>query len=258
MGTSGTPPLMRAVNGELLGHGKIAGRVMGFFRTTASPTKVARGCIVALTGSHSSGVGIFEPALADGVQFAEKALPGALFIYIGPTAAGTKFATESLRNMSHPWASDAMILDFDTSGLDNGDLIYLQDAVDGTSGLNIGSTPGTQPVAVGRVLGDGAVAGKVFLCPQEAQAALAASDAYNNALAKGTLTFGAADTTKTATLGAKYASGHAVVAQKAITGTPAAAEMTYTINGSGVLTVTLSAAPGVGATRSFTYLGLAA
>lgn len=258
MGTSGTPPLMRAVNGELLGHGKIAGRVMGFFRSTASPAKVARGCVLALTGYHSSGVGIFEPALADGVQFAEKVLPGALYIYIGPTAPGAKFATESLRNMSHPWASDALVIDFDTTGLDNGDLIYLQDTVDGTSGLNIGSTPGTQPVAVGRVLGAGAAAGKVLLCPQEAQAAFSASALFNNEMAKGTLSFASGDTSKTASLGAKYAAGHAAVSQKAITGTPAAAEVTYAIDVAGVLTVTLSAAPGVGATRSFTYMVLPA
>ena len=258
MGTPGTPPLMRAVNGELLGHGKIAGRVMGFFRSTAVPAKVARGCVLALTGYHSSGVGIFEPALADGAQFAEKALPGALYIYIGPTAAGAKFATESLRNMSHPWASDALVVDFDTTGLDNGDFIYLQDTVNGTSGLNIGSTPGTQPVAVGRVLGAGDAAGKVLLCPQEAQAAFSASALFNHEMAKGTLSFGAADTAKAATLGAKYASGHAVVSQKAIAGTPAAAEVTYAIDGSGVLTVTLSAAPGVGTSRSFTYMALPA
>jgi len=258
MGTTGTPPLKRAIDGELLGHGKIAGRVMGFFRSTDTPAKVARGCILAMTDFHSAGVGIFEPALADGVQFAAEALPGPLFVYMGPTAAADKFSTDSLRNMPHPWATDALLIDFDTTGLADGDFIYLQDTVNGTSGLNIASTPGTQPVAVGRVIGDGATAGKVLLCPTEASAAFAASSVFGNAVAKGNLTFGAADTTKTASLGAKYASGYAVVAQKTITGTPTAAEMTYTINGSGLLTVTLSAAPGAGNTRAFTYFVLPA
>lgn len=257
MGT-GTSPLKRAIDGEILSAGKVAGRLLGFFRSTATPAKVARGCIMALTSQHSSGAGVLQPALADGTQFANQALPGALYVYTGPTATAEAFATDNFRNMNHAWASDALVIDFDTNGLNNGDFIFLQDTVNGTSGLNIGSTPGTQPVAVGRVLGAGATAGKVLLCPQEAAASYAMSSVYGNEVAKGTLTFGAADTTKTASLGARYASGNAVVAQKAITGTPSAAEMTYTINGSGLLTVTLSAAPGAGNTRAFTYFALPA
>ena len=258
MGTTGTSPLKRAIDGEILSAGKIAGRLLGFFRSTATPAKVARGCILALTSQHSSGAGVLQPALANGTQFANQALPGALYVYTGPTATAEAFATDNFRNMNHAWASDALVIDFDTSGLDNGDFIFLQDTVNGTSGLNIGSTPGTQPVAVGRVLGAGASAGKVLLCPQEAAASYAMSSVYGNEVAKGTLTFEAAHLTRTANLGARYASGHAVVAQKAITGTPSAAEMTYTINGSGLLTVTLSAAPGAGNTRAFTYFALPA
>jgi len=254
----GTPPLKRAVDGELLKLGKAAGRVRGFFRSTATPALISRGCIMALTDIHSSGEGIFEPALADGSQFADEALPGALYIYTGPTASADKFDTDALRRMTHPWAAEAMVIDFDTSGLNNGDYIYLQDTVNGTSGLNIGSTPGTQPLAVGRCLGTGAVAGKVMLCPMEAAGNFAAATTFNKALAKGNLTFGTAATTATASLGAKYANGYAVVSQKSITGTPAAAEVTYAINGSGVLTVTLSAAPGAGASRVFTYFALPA
>lgn len=258
MGATGTSPLKRAIDGEILSAGKIAGRLLGFFRSTATPAKVARGCIMALTSQHSSGAGVLQPALADGTQFANQALPGALYVYTGPTATAAAFSTDNFRNMNHAWASDALVIDFDTSGLDNGDFIFLQDTVDGTSGLNIGSTPGTQPVAVGRVLGAGATAGKVLLCPQEAAASYAMSSVYGNEVAKGTLTFNFGDTTKTATLGARYANGKAVVGQKAITGTPSAAEMTYAIDGSGVLTVMLSAAPGAGNTRAFTYFALPA
>lgn len=259
MGTTGTSPLKRAIDGEILSAGKIAGRLLGFFRSTATPAKVARGCILALTSQHSSGAGVLQPALADGTQFANQALPGALYVYTGPTATAAAFSTDNFRNMNHAWASDALVIDFDTNGLDNGDFIFLQDTVDGTSGLNIGSTPGTQPVAVGRVLGAGATAGKVLLCPQEAAASYAMSSVYGNEVAKGNLTFsGASETSKTASLGARYASGKAVVSQRAITGTPSAAEMTYDIDGSGVLTVTLSAAPGAGNTRAFTYFVLPA
>lgn len=258
MGTTGTPPLKRAIDGELLGHGKIAGRVMGFFRSTAVPAKVARGCILAMTDFHSAGVGIFEPALANGSQFAAQAFPGSLYVYMGPTASADKFSTDSLRNMPHPWATDSLVIDFDTTGMANGDYIYLQDTVDGTSGLNIGSTPGTQPIPVGRVLGAGAAAGKVLLCPQEAAGNYASSYVFGNEIAKGNLTFLAADASKTASLGAKYANGYVVVAQKAITGTPAAAEMTYTLDGVGLLTVTLSVVPGVGNSRAFTYFVLPA
>jgi hypothetical protein len=257
MGTrTDVSPLKRSFDGELLSVGKTAGRIRGFFRSTSTPAKIARGCIMTMKSQHTNGAIIFEPALADGTQFAGEAMPGALYVFVGPTTAAATFALEAMRNLTQPWASDALVIDFDTSGLNNGDYIFLQDTV-GAGGLNIGSTPGTQPVAVGRVLGAGDAAGKVLLCPAEAAASYAMASIFGNEVAKGTLTFGAADTAKTASLGARYANGVVVVTQKSFSGTPTATgEVIAAINGSGVLTLTLAAAPGAGNGRVYQYMAL--
>lgn len=201
-------------------------------RATAA---IAKNDLVIVDGLSGSLVKV-SPADADATTAAGGA--GVLAIAVGAAAAAGD------RVDLVPWR---VITSVDTSAASaDGDPVYLSTTAGGWTATK--PTGVDEPVViVGQVLDVDASAGAVLLAPAWVRT--------EPQVISGAITISDTDTTGTAALGARYASGAAIASISARSGSSATTSIVgAAVNGSGTLTVTVNTAPTAGESVTIGYV----
>jgi len=248
-------PLTMLTEGSNLSHG-LPHRLRGYVRKLGAGAKaIPRGTVLVLTGVQEGKHQelLFKPASA--ATSGGHANP----LYVAGEYIAKEYVDAADKDRQiYRNVLDQIVIDFDTTGANAGDYVYLTDA-QATGGLNISLTPGTSEVAVGIVVVEDTTDGKVLIAPAMIGAKVAHL-AEINAVPDlhGTMAATNTETYAEVTAGALYDGGTLIWSLKSLAGGATSKATDWVQVGTGAGTkfrINLDAAPtGVGKTVTFSYV----
>lgn len=248
-------PLTMLSEGTNLAHG-VPARLRGFVRKLGAGAKpIPRGTVLVMTGVQEGKHQelLFKPASA------ATAAGHSGLLYVAGEYLGTSYVDAADKDRQlYRNVNDAIIVDFDTTGANAGDYVYLTDA-QASDGSNVSLSAGTDEVAVGFVLVEDTTEGKILIAPGWVAAKVAHLAEINKVpdLHANDLVAEDTDTYAEVTAGALYDGGTLVWSMKGTSGSPTSKPTGWEQISTGAGTkfrINLDGAPGAGKSMTFSYI----